>query len=125
MDNTSDTVLRPASQLSTHIYGMGYWRAEDCHPCWGIDISDVWQEVVILHLHPPPHIIQSTYPNYLLHSRTLRRGKHRLLLWLGVEADGSIESTTPSKLANQDEMGRLERVRDLPVFPKKKKGLYD
>ena len=44
--------------------------------------------------------------------RTLRRGKHRLLLWLGVEADGSIGSTTPSKLASQDEMGRLEKVSD-------------
>jgi hypothetical protein len=42
--------------------------------------------------------------------RTLRRGKHRLLLWPGVEADGSIETTTPSKLAVQDEMGRLEKA---------------
>ncbi|KAF8150738.1 atypical/PIKK/PI3K protein kinase [Crassisporium funariophilum] len=41
---------------------------------------------------------------------TLRRGKHRLLLWPGVEADGSIESTTPSKQATQDEMGRLEKL---------------
>ena len=53
--------------------------------------------------------------NYLF-TRTLRRGKHRLLLWLGVEADGSTESTTPSKLASQDEMGRLERVRDYASF---------
>ena len=50
MDNASDTVLRPASQLSTHIYGMGYRRTEGCHPCWGIDVSDVWQEVVIDYL---------------------------------------------------------------------------
>lgn len=42
--------------------------------------------------------------------RTLRRGKHRLLLWPGVEADGSIETATPSKLVVQDEMGRLEKV---------------
>ncbi|KDR78928.1 hypothetical protein GALMADRAFT_1365700 [Galerina marginata CBS 339.88] len=41
---------------------------------------------------------------------TLRRGKHRLLLWPGVEADGSVETTTPSKLATQDEMGRLEKL---------------
>ncbi|TEB34764.1 phosphatidylinositol 3-kinase [Coprinellus micaceus] len=34
----------------------------------------------------------------------LRRGKHRLLLWPGVEADGSLE------LATQDEMGRLEKL---------------
>ncbi|KAJ3525845.1 hypothetical protein NMY22_g10404 [Coprinellus aureogranulatus] len=40
----------------------------------------------------------------------LRRGKHRLLLWPGVEADGSLETSTPSKLATQDEMGRLEKL---------------
>ena len=42
--------------------------------------------------------------------RTLRRGKHRLFLWAGREADGSDESTTPSKLGTRDEMGRLEKV---------------
>ena len=42
--------------------------------------------------------------------RTLRRGKHRLLLWPGKEADGSMESATPSKLGVRDEMGRLEKV---------------
>ena len=67
-----------------------------------------------LHLQPSSHHSKLN-PSY---SRTLRRGKHRLLLWLGVEADGSIESTTPSKLASQDEMGRLERVRNLRVFQK-------
>ncbi|PPQ99151.1 hypothetical protein CVT24_009341 [Panaeolus cyanescens] len=41
---------------------------------------------------------------------TLRRGKHRLLLWPGVEADGSLDTSTPSKLAAQDEMGRLEKL---------------
>jgi len=45
--------------------------------------------------------------------RTLRRGKHRLLLWPGVEADGSVETSTPSKMATQDEMGRLEKVFSL------------
>ncbi|KAF6754471.1 atypical/PIKK/PI3K protein kinase [Ephemerocybe angulata] len=40
----------------------------------------------------------------------LRRGKHRMVLWPGVEADGSLETSTPSKLANQDEMGRLEKL---------------
>jgi phosphatidylinositol 3-kinase len=43
--------------------------------------------------------------------RTLRRGKHRLLLWQGKEADGSMETTTPSKSGTEDEMGRLEKVR--------------
>ena len=47
--------------------------------------------------------------------RTLRRGKHRLLLWLGKEADGSVETTTPSKSGVKDEMGRLEKVR-YPLF---------
>ncbi|TFK20725.1 atypical/PIKK/PI3K protein kinase [Coprinopsis marcescibilis] len=41
---------------------------------------------------------------------TLRRGKHRLLLWPGVEADPSVETSTPSKLVAQDEMGRLEKL---------------
>ncbi|KAL1751342.1 kinase-like domain-containing protein [Schizophyllum commune] len=41
---------------------------------------------------------------------TLRRGKHRLLLWPNIEADGSVESTTPSKLPVRDEMGRLEKL---------------
>jgi phosphatidylinositol 3-kinase len=43
--------------------------------------------------------------------RTLRRGKHRLLLWRDQEADGSVETQTPSKVGIQDEMGRLEKVR--------------
>ncbi|KAA1468918.1 atypical/PIKK/PI3K protein kinase [Dentipellis sp. KUC8613] len=41
---------------------------------------------------------------------TLRRGKHRLLLWPGLEADGSVESSTPSKMGPRDEMGRLEKL---------------
>ena len=43
-------------------------------------------------------------------ARTLRRGKHRLFLWAGREADGSDDSVTPSKLGVRDEMGRLEKV---------------
>ncbi|KZT73494.1 putative atypical/PIKK/PI3K protein kinase [Daedalea quercina L-15889] len=41
---------------------------------------------------------------------SLRRGKHRLLLWPDREADGSIETTTPSKIGVRDEMGRLEKL---------------
>ncbi|KAF8515401.1 atypical/PIKK/PI3K protein kinase [Hysterangium stoloniferum] len=41
---------------------------------------------------------------------TLRRGKHRLLLWRSEEADGSADSRTPSKLGAKDEMGRLEKL---------------
>ncbi len=43
-------------------------------------------------------------------NRTLRRGKHRLYLWPDVEADGSVDSKTPSKTDIKDEMGRLEKV---------------
>ncbi|KAH7106460.1 phosphatidylinositol 3-kinase [Auriculariales sp. MPI-PUGE-AT-0066] len=41
---------------------------------------------------------------------TLRRGKHRLLLWESQEADGSVNSSTPSKQEVRDEMGRLEKL---------------
>lgn len=34
-----------------------------------------------------------------------------MFLWAGREADGSDDSTTPSKLGTRDEMGRLEKVR--------------
>ncbi|KAL5485774.1 VPS34 [Sanghuangporus weigelae] len=42
--------------------------------------------------------------------RTLRRGKHRLYLWQGTEADGSVDTKTPSKMEMKDEMGRLEKL---------------
>ncbi|KAJ7071604.1 atypical/PIKK/PI3K protein kinase [Mycena amicta] len=41
---------------------------------------------------------------------SLRRGKHRLHLWRGVEGDGSVDTSTPSKLDERDEMGRLEKL---------------
>ncbi|KIJ52635.1 hypothetical protein M422DRAFT_243420 [Sphaerobolus stellatus SS14] len=41
---------------------------------------------------------------------TLRRGKHRLLLWRDQEADGSADTRTPSKSGIKDEMGRLEKL---------------
>ncbi len=33
------------------------------------------------------------------------------MLWKDVEADGSVDTKTPSKVAKKDEMGRLEKVR--------------
>ena len=48
--------------------------------------------------------------------RTLRRGKHRLLLWQGQEADGSVDTKTPSKVGLHDEMGRLEKVLLMSSF---------
>ncbi|BGP41137.1 Phosphatidylinositol (PI) 3-kinase [Rhodotorula kratochvilovae] len=40
---------------------------------------------------------------------TLKKGKQRLFLWQGKEADGSADSDTPSKVGLRDEMGRLEK----------------
>lgn len=48
-----------------------------------------------------------------MYYRSLRRGKHRLLLWPDREADGSHETSTPSKIGTRDEMGRLEKVRTI------------
>ena len=52
----------------------------------------------------------SSFSLNIVHPRTLRRGKHRLILWPDREADGAMESTTPSKMSTRDEMGRLEKV---------------
>ncbi|GAA6011669.1 hypothetical protein JCM10207_004202 [Rhodosporidiobolus poonsookiae] len=41
---------------------------------------------------------------------TLKKGKQRLHLWKGKEADGSAETETPSKVGLKDEMGRLEKL---------------
>lgn len=37
-------------------------------------------------------------------------------MWPGVEADGSVDSKTPSKTDIKDEMGRLEKVRFVHWF---------
>lgn len=62
---------------------------------------------MVFHPYAVPRSISDVY----LGGRTLRRGKHRLFLWAGREADGSDDSATPSKLGTRDEMGRLEKVR--------------
>ena len=41
---------------------------------------------------------------------TLKKGKQRLFLWAGQQADGRVESETPSKVGLKDEMGRLEKL---------------
>lgn len=108
MDNPPHTILRPAPELSNNIHSMGHWRAKGRYSCRRIDISAIWEEMVRAHSwFVQRHGLHSSYP---LPFRTLRRGKHRLLLWPGVEADGSLETATPSKLVTQDEMGRLEKV---------------
>lgn len=47
---------------------------------------------------------------FILSFSYLRRGEQRLYLHRGMEGDGSHESTTPSDVGLQDEMGRLEDV---------------
>jgi hypothetical protein len=54
--------------------------------------------------------MSTAQPLLKIHYSTLRRGKHRLLLWHGQEADGSVNTRTPSKAGTKDEMGRLEKV---------------
>lgn len=60
--------------------------------------------------NPPEEFVTDTH---FLAQRSLRRGKHRLLLWPDREADGSIDTTTPSKICVRDEMGRLEKVSSM------------
>lgn len=42
--------------------------------------------------------------------QTLKKGKQRLFLWPKQQADGSVETETPSKVGLKDEMGRLEKL---------------
>ncbi|EPS60252.1 phosphoinositide 3-kinase, partial [Genlisea aurea] len=44
--------------------------------------------------------------------KQLKTGKHKLRLWAGKEADGSINTTTPGKVPKQ-ERGELERIEKL------------
>jgi phosphatidylinositol 3-kinase len=41
---------------------------------------------------------------------TMRKGKHKLYVWPGEEADGKTETCTPSKLKKYDELDRLEKL---------------
>ncbi|RUP49834.1 phosphatidylinositol 3-kinase [Jimgerdemannia flammicorona] len=41
---------------------------------------------------------------------TLRKGKHKLYLWPDREADGKVDTTTPSKVGANSEMDRLEKL---------------
>jgi phosphatidylinositol 3-kinase len=40
----------------------------------------------------------------------MRKGKHKLYVWPGVEADGKNETATPSELKENNEMDRLEKL---------------
>lgn len=41
---------------------------------------------------------------------TLKKGRQKCKIWLGKEADGRTDSTTPSPVESNDEMDRLEKV---------------
>ncbi len=40
----------------------------------------------------------------------LRKGRQKCFVWLGQQADGFCETTTPSKTGDRDEIDRLESV---------------
>src|SRR5205814_239738 len=44
------------------------------------------------------------------HSRTLRTGHQKLKLWLGKEADGLSDTSTPGTFTSTSEMDRLEKL---------------
>ncbi|KAI8618326.1 kinase-like domain-containing protein [Chytriomyces sp. MP71] len=51
----------------------------------------------------------TTFSLFGKHS-ALRKGKHKLRVWMGVEADGAIDTVTPSDITDFNEMDRLERL---------------
>lgn len=106
MDHPPYSILRPATDFSDHIYSLGYCGTANSCPSRWFNVSTLWEKVVRSESYTVD--IPLTFQVY----RTLRRGKHRLLLWPSQEADGSMESVTPSKLGARDEMGRLEKVSD-------------
>jgi hypothetical protein len=103
MDNITDKILRLASELTNFVYCMGYCGPSNSCSNWGVHIPTLWEEMVLGDRFQPNSSTD-------IIRRTLKRGKHRLLLWPDQEADGSVESSTPSKLGTRDEMGRLEKV---------------
>jgi hypothetical protein len=105
MDNFPDPILRPSTQLSNHFHRLGYCRTQISYTRRGLYFQTFRKEMVSSR-RVASGCISDVYPG----GRTLRRGKHRLFLWAGREADGSDDSATPSKLGTRDEMGRLEKV---------------
>jgi len=106
VDNAAHSILRPPTELTNHIYRVGYRGTPHNSSCRWLDVQTVWEEMV--------RDVDSSLVWFYLYGpywiRTLRRGKHRLLLWAGQEADGSMQTKTPSKLGVRDEMGRLEKA---------------
>lgn len=82
----------------------------------------IWMSFfLILPLLLPRAFVSFLRPTPLVPCSTLKKASHRLYLWPGLEGDGNLETSTPSKVANdpnrkRDEMARLEKVgtgRDL------------
>ena len=47
----------------------------------------------------------------IISPRTFRQGMHDLKVWPGIEADGSVQTTTPGKTpGKEDQMSRLAKV---------------
>jgi hypothetical protein len=107
MDHATDPLLRPPVELPDRLYCMGYSGTSRSGASWWHNIPVVQQKMVVFLIYSAEALLMEVPGG----DRTLRRGKHRLLLWPGKEADGSVETTTPSKSGDRDEMGRLEKVR--------------
>ena len=99
----SAIVICPSAPRSRSLFGISRVHALLCQL---EDLPSVFSARNGMHYYSSKSQHSQTIP-----IRTLRRGKHRLFLWPGIEADGSIESATPSKWGTRDEMGRLEKVR--------------
>lgn len=46
MDNPPNTLLRPPTELASHLHGLGYRRTTVGGTCWGEYVSFVREEVV-------------------------------------------------------------------------------
>ena len=103
MDISPYQVLRSTPQLSNNLYSMGYSRSSYGCTCRRLNIPSVRKEKV-------PFVKSRFGAQITVYVSTLRRGRHRLLLWPDQEADGCVETKTPSKIPMNDEMGRLEKV---------------
>ena len=111
MDNVPNTLLRPPTQLADHFHRVGHSWPSCSRPSWWFHVPPIWQEVVC---NLVARCLSYSYAT-CRDARSLRRGKHRLYLWPGREADGSNETSTPSKTSTRDEMGRLEKVCRLKI----------
>lgn len=107
MDHISHSILRPAAQLPDHVHRMGYSGPTRRRSSRRLYLPFVRKELVSTRGSAPVPLMPTST---LRDCRTLRRGKHRLYLWPDREADGSNDTSTPSKTGTRDEMGRLEKV---------------